>query len=381
MPTGHVERGIRLGGWVIKQRMDHGAGRISAANASDLETVPGWTWDPIADDWAAAMAVLHAFATREGHARVPVGHVEDGVNLGNWVANQRSGRRSSRLSPDQIAELGAVRGWTWDPLADDWTTAMATLRRFVTREGHARVPVMHVEGSFKLGPWVAVRRRDHANGRLKPELVAALEGLPGWTWDPVADDLAAIMAALRAFVAREGHARVPTSHAENGIRLGGWVGKVRGDRNSGRLSPERAKELEALPGWTWDPMADYWETAIAALRAFVAREGHARVPATYLEGRFSLGTWVGNQRRGYHAGRLSSAQIAQLEGFPRWSWDPHADDWAAAMVLLRAYVAREGHARVPRDHAEGKFRLGILGREAATGLQRHPHEAGARTAA
>ncbi len=78
-----------------------------------------------------------------------------------------------------------------------------------------------------------------------------MEAFPGWTWDPFADDWAAGLAALHAFVAREEHARVPAKHVEGGLRLGSSVNYCRTERKGGRLNPARAAVLEALPSWVW----------------------------------------------------------------------------------------------------------------------------------
>jgi len=53
----------------------------------------------------------------------------------------------------------------------------------VTREGHSRVPATHVEGEYRLGSWVSVKRKQYRKGRLSPERIAKLEALPGWVWD------------------------------------------------------------------------------------------------------------------------------------------------------------------------------------------------------
>ena len=60
------------------------------------------------------------------------------------------------------------------------------------------------------------------------------------------------LAAVRAYAAGNGHARIPTSYVSpDGHRTGGWVGRRRGDYVAGKLTPERIAELEALPGWVW----------------------------------------------------------------------------------------------------------------------------------
>lgn len=64
--------------------------------------------------------------------------------------------------------------------------------------------------------------------------------------------------ALHAFMAREGHARVPTTHIEAGtagpVHLGAWVGYMRQRHRKGVLGPSRTEALAALPGWEWGPL-------------------------------------------------------------------------------------------------------------------------------
>ena len=221
------------------------------------------------------------------------------------------------------------------------------------REGHARVPVDHVENGFALGMWVSARRGEHRRARLAPERVADLERLPGWTWRPREDHRAGLEALLR-YVAREGHARVPVRHLEDGFRLGAWVAS----RRHGRNPPDLTAALEALPGWRWDPFEDDWRSAFEYLQTYVQREGHARVPQRHVEVGFRLGTWVNAQRGERRRGKLSPEKVALLGELPGWIWGTQEDDWRRAYKLLERFVAREGHARVPRSHVEDGFGLG-----------------------
>jgi superfamily II DNA or RNA helicase len=356
VPYTHIENRIPLGTWATSRRIEHSAGRLDPARAAELEAIPGWTWDPIADDWTAMILALRSFATREGHARISASYVEGELRLGEWVNSRRVEHRAGRLDPARVPVLEAVPGWTWDPRADDWNTAMAALRAFAVREGHTRIPRGHIEGGVTLGSWVISHRS--RRGRLDPARVAELEAVPGWTWDPQGDDWEAAVIALRAFVAREGHARVPGDHVEGELRLGRWVFKRRTARNAGRLDPTRAAELEAVQGWTWDPYGDDWEAGLAALRTFASREGHARVPQSHVEGHFRLGSWVSGRRVDRNRGRLDPERVIALEAVPGWGWDPIADEWNANLAALRALVEREGHARARASHTEGDRRLG-----------------------
>jgi len=127
-------------------------------------------------------AVLMAFVDREGHARVPKGHVEDGVRLAGWVNGQRMDYARHQLSTDRVARLSAVEGWSWDAHADRWDANFVLLQGYVAREGDARVPADYVERDARLGAWVGRQRSLHAKGTLSPERNARLASINGWTW-------------------------------------------------------------------------------------------------------------------------------------------------------------------------------------------------------
>lgn len=66
------------------------------------------------------------------------------------------------------------------------------------------------------------------------------------------------LGALDAFVAREGHGRVPASHVERtedgAVALGSWVAYMRQRKRAGRLTPERENVLSGVPSWEWGPL-------------------------------------------------------------------------------------------------------------------------------
>ncbi|MDG3017239.1 helicase associated domain-containing protein [Speluncibacter jeojiensis] len=342
VPVGHVEARINLGNWTATQRAFKN--KLSAGRREQLEAVPGWSWDPLADAWAAHYSAARAFAAREGHARIPADHFEGHIKLGQWVTVQRQARE--QMIPERRIALEALPDWSWDRRADAWADAYAVLESFVRREGHARVAQRHIEDGFNLGTWAAVQRGN--KNRLSPERRAQLDELPGWSWDPYADRWNRNFAALESFVRREGHAHVPNKHVEDEVNLGKWVTVQRQTRD--KLAPARHALLEALPGWSWDARAALWAQKFAALRAYADREGHARPPQRTVENGINLGSWV-NEQRG-NADNLTFERREQLESLPRWSWNPYAEAWDQSYVALMKFADREGHADVPRAHVE-----------------------------
>ena len=77
--------------------------------------MPGWTWDPIADDFAAGVEHARTYAAANGGARIPNSHkTEGGFNLGCWVSERRKAYKKGKLDAASVAALKAVPGWTWD---------------------------------------------------------------------------------------------------------------------------------------------------------------------------------------------------------------------------------------------------------------------------
>jgi predicted helicase len=105
---------------------------------------------------------------------------------------------------------------------------------------------------------------------------------------------------LRAFKEREGHCNVPSSHEENGYRLGRWVGTQRQLRRGlskirRPLSDDRRRRLDEL-GFVWDTEEAAWDEGFSHLKSYREREGYCRVPRYHMEGHFRLGQWASVQR-------------------------------------------------------------------------------------
>jgi hypothetical protein len=207
-------------------------------------------WDPPSDAFQRGLEALRNYAKVNGHAQVPRSYVDaSGFNLSVWVMSRRSDYKNGRLEPEDIADLNALE-MIWDPVEDYFRQGVDALKSYVTNTNHARVPLDHRESDgFRLGRWIINRRSEWLAGRLAPDRIAILEAL-GMVWDLKADFFDRNLNALRTYVAREGHARVPTAHREGEFRLGQWIGVQRVARGKGALAPERVAALEAL-GMVW----------------------------------------------------------------------------------------------------------------------------------
>jgi hypothetical protein len=252
VPARFVESGVTLGRWVFTQRANFHRGALSEDRIARFQALPGWTWNPLENQWEVALSNLDAFVDREGHARVPNGHVESGFRLAGWVNVQRGSFRRGELSNERISRLEAFPGWSWNPHDEQWEEAFVGLISFVDQEGHSRVPVDHIdESGFKLGRWLSTQRNNFRSGSLSKSRIERLEALPGWTWNLLDHQWEEGFVILSTFVDREGHARVPQRFQESRFQLGLWTANQRASFRRGAISKERAERLEALPGWQW----------------------------------------------------------------------------------------------------------------------------------
>ena len=112
--------------------------------------------------------------------------------------------------------------------------------------------------------------------------------------------------------------------------------------------------MDAL-GFVWDALDDRFESNIALLARYVAREGHARVGHKHVEDGVRLGTWVINLRR--KRDQISPSRVAELDALG-FVWDAIDDNLERKIALLAQFVSREGHAKVPHGHIESGVKIG-----------------------
>lgn len=315
--------GDALGIWVQNQRSAYKSGRMPARRVELFESVPNWTWDPRTDvQWEANFTALAQYAAEHGHAGPPAAYRVGDLAIGNWVVMQRRHHRMGKLPAARAKRLAGLPGWSWKVLDDRWDINFEDLAVYAAERGHARPPQSYyAESGLALGHWVSDQRRRRS--KLSDERRARLESLPGWVWNPADARWEENIAALTAFAAEHGHAYPPRDAEDPALfKLNSWVVTMRRPGRRDKMDPQRRKQLEAVPGWSWDPrQQSTWDDSFAALAAFAAEHGHTDPPAGYLSpDGINVNDWVREMRRPSRRRKLHPDRRAQLEVLPGWHW-------------------------------------------------------------
>ncbi|MEU8661795.1 DEAD/DEAH box helicase [Actinoplanes philippinensis] len=330
VPASHVTaEGYPLGRWVSKRRTGRRLKRLSAEQASQLETLPGWRWEVFDEGFETGLEALAMYVHHYGHARVPSNHVtESGFKLGQWVVVRRQDRANGKLPDDRAEQLERFPGWAWHSRNDRFERCLAVLASYVEEHGDARVSHDHVTADgFELGKWITKQQAAYKAKKLTPERIAALEAFPRWSWGRHQAWFEEGLAALRGYIEVHHDSCVPQSYVTaEGFALGTWVHGRRQDYRKGSLAAERTTALESLSGWRWTVQRERrtsgFADGITALRKYTSLHGHSRVPADHVtaEG-FKLGSWVSRRRGERKRGALADSHAEQLEALPGCIWE------------------------------------------------------------
>lgn len=169
-----TENGFRLGQWVSVQRKTKH--KMTPERQEQLNSLTGWAWNAIDQNWETGFEHLCEYAVREGHAKVPQTYENDqGFPLGQWVSVQRRKKSRNVIPAEQVERLETLPGWVWDRVAVKWDVGYHHLKEFIARENHCKVPAtFRTENGYCLGTWVFNQRKLADKGKFSPERIALL---------------------------------------------------------------------------------------------------------------------------------------------------------------------------------------------------------------
>jgi len=215
-----------LGSWVSEQRIASRAGQaclneetgkcknvsnyIDQESGDQLESIPGWSWDPVEANWEANYRILVKFVAK--HNRFPIIRHS---TLGMWLNSQRQaykawktglngGREKYKgvtnyMDEERADRLESIPGWSWDPVEEKWEANYQKVLKYVTK--HNRIPPKSHpalrcwvnQQCMAYKAWKARLNKETEKYKdvtaiMNEERARKLESIPGWSWDLFGDD-------------------------------------------------------------------------------------------------------------------------------------------------------------------------------------------------
>ena len=182
--------GVKIGHWINRQRVAYKSGKLGAERIAALEALPGWAWRLMVNT-ADEVWLEKIWEFEKANGRLPrVIETWDGMRVGKWVSHKRQSYKLGLLSQEQIGSCEDLPGWVWAMHSKrchkiPFDVGLGALKQFV--EAHGGVPSTLQVGDeperLHLGNWISTCRRRKKEGKLSPDQIAALEGVPGWWWE------------------------------------------------------------------------------------------------------------------------------------------------------------------------------------------------------
>jgi len=353
--------GYRLGGWVINQRARRAL--LDDRQVALLEALPGWVWDRNESRWDEGFRHLLEYIAEHGNTLITATRDYRGYPLGDWAAIQRRDFQSGKLSAERRERLAAVPEWVWSLEANRWDEGYRRAAEYAAAHGTSLIPGPYeTPDGFRLGAWVNFQRTRHSQDKLEPDRIERLQQLPGWVWSASDAKWDKAFSLVAEYARRHGTARVPHGTVVDGVKLADWV--INNRAKFDRLSADRRRRLESLPGWVSNTNTAQWEQGLRLLRDYVDENGTAAVPRGFAVYGFPLGTWVGSRREEYKSSKLNAERAAVLEALPGWEWNPRTGKWSQALNRLLRFVDENGHVNIPDDYeCPDSYRLGAWARQ------------------
>jgi len=322
----------RLGVWRATQKVAFKRGKMTPERIKALESIPGWEWESDFDDrWQENLEKVRVFQKK--HGRLPSEESKDPEEkrLGRWNGSQRRARKGNggRMTPERVAVLESIPGWGWS-LDDRWQKNLEEVRAFQKKHGRLLGRSRSAEDASLVG-WCRAQRQAYSGtskGKMTPERIKALESIPGWEWESDFDDRwQENLEKVRAFQKKHGRLPYPKSKDLEENRLGRWNGHQRHARNGDghyKMTPERIKALESIPGWKWESDFDNrWQKNLEEVRAFQKKHGRLPYPKSKDLEENRLGRWIAGQKCAYSGNghyKMTPKRIKALEAIEGWRW-------------------------------------------------------------
>lgn len=256
------------------------------------------------DNWDNNFNLVKKFKEENGHFKVGLYNLYDGVCLGAWLLQQiDSFEVLSDKEKKQLESIGF--NWSDESILDEsstkfdakWMENYNLLISYKKEFNHVLLSCLENYRGEKLGAWLYRQRVAYANGTLsksREELLLDIGVFLG-TWD--SDGWEYKYYYAKDYFEKNGHLNVPIGYMSGGFNLYSWIHFQKQKKLKNELSNERIKRLEDI-GMRWSKSySDKWLINYDIAKKFYNEFGNLDTKRNQIYENINLDAWLNNQRR------------------------------------------------------------------------------------
>ena len=332
----------KIGHWCSRQRVQNKKNQLTEEQFKKLDQIHGWYWEEDLDKkWDNKKELVAEYA--ELYKELPSkSTIYKGQNICTWVGTQKKCFRNDELSNNRIQKLEDIPGWYWENYDDHVFDIMLELVRECVKKNKKQTKYNTIYKGKNIGSWCDVKRSQYKMNKLSDEQIKKIESIPGWRWMTQLDTIWYNKKDLVAEYA-ELYKELPigtTVYKEHNIT--GWCRKQRCKYTASKLTDEKIKHLETIPGWYWEKYTILWDNKYVLVTEYVKK--YEKLPmSTTVYKEQPIGKWCSKQRTEFRKKILTDERIKKMESIKGWYWKLDSDkinndNWTKNYKLLEEYV-------------------------------------------
>lgn len=334
---------IKLGHWILDQRVNYKKGKLSEERVELLNKI-GMIWGNSASirndiNWYTMYKEAVKYYNENGNLNVAQKYTYNGQALGNWIVLQRQMNYEGTLKEERVELLNKI-GMVWSVRNRNsvysWEFMYHLAKKYYEENGDLFIPtlyIINIDGvDIKLGEWIKNQRNFYRMGKLSNERISLLEKINiNWTgvkrltydkrWLLIYNEALKYFKEHNNLVVPENYL---VSVEDKPILLNNWISTQRKFLTSNDLDDVRKKLIVSL----FDLVNETSVKSASDLsfmkyyrvcEMYFEEYGNLNVPSRYEvtinNETIKLGQWINSQRMSYRGKRpkLSDERIRMLE--------------------------------------------------------------------
>jgi superfamily II DNA or RNA helicase len=308
----------RLAKWIGRQRGLNRTGTLSVSRIKKLQSIPGWSWDPLSDKFKEFLSGWSLFVAKKQSAPSTRSKDHEERRLANYAFKMIKAHKENRLAPNRFSELSTLKYFSFRGRDDRYLTKLREIKLFVERKG--RLPDRNIKSEVRFKRALEVAKRNFEVYTLERQIL--LRSIPGFSPENITNIRFRENLIQAEKVVRK-HKRLPQKNSTDPLEIKAYhfLNRIRQRKKNGALNPHQMKSIKTtLPSFSLDSRTEKVDRKFDVLLDFMRKNQRLPSVRSLDSEEITLANFMYAIRQHKKGKKLTRDQIASLEQFYFWRW-------------------------------------------------------------